>query len=187
MLSFDVHDHEVTEPNHMFFNAGLQALFMQREMGRTSETDDPRAAKQQLCSPLAAGVFRFSDGIKRGNTNNLYGTTVCPPAVQLLDADVSGVAFIDDIPDEIRRYVLIHELGHYFGLCHVDGFHHIMVSGKDGQGDAFTWDTLPSLFFTGGPWFELWEAKQAWDFILDHFSEACLVGAALPPDGPFTG
>jgi hypothetical protein len=187
ILSFDKHDHEVTEPSHMFFSAASQASFMVREMGRIDESHDAQGAKQQLCSPVAAGVFRFTDESTRGNTNNLFGTTVCPKEVQLTDSNVSGVTFIDDIPDEIRRYVLIHELGHYFGLCHVDGFQHIMVSGKEGQGDLFTWDTLPSLFFTGGPWFELWEAKQAWDYILDHFSEACLVGAALPPDGPFVG
>jgi hypothetical protein len=185
ILDFKVADHEVTEPNHMEFSVAAQPNFMKREMGRVDKNLDATGAQQQLCSPLAAGVFRFNDNVKRGNTNNLFGTTVCPAAYQLDDADVSGVTFIDDIPDEIRRYVLIHELGHYFGLCHVDGFHHIMVSGAEGQGDAFTWDTLPNLFFHGGPWFELWEAKQAWDYILDHFSEACLVGAALPPEGPF--
>lgn len=185
ILDFDVVDHEVTDPAFMFFSTGAQSRLLKEELGRIDEDNDPEGARQQLCSPLAVGVFRFSDNIKRGFANNLFGTTACS-AFNLTDSDVSGVSFIDDIPDEIRRYVLIHELGHYFGLCHIDGFHHIMVSGAAGQGDAFTWDTIPNLFLHGGPWFEQWEAEQAWDFIVEHFTETCLSGLK-PPEGPFMG
>jgi hypothetical protein len=186
ILSFDVADHEVTDPDYMFYSQAAQPRFLKEEMRRIDEDVDAQGAKQQLCSPLAAGVFRFTNESLRGLTSNLFGTTACA-AHDLTDSEVSGVTFIDDIPDEIRRYVLIHELGHYVGLCHVDGFHRIMVSGKEGQGDLFTWDSIPNLFFHGGPWFTRGESEQAWDFILDHFTEACLVGAALPPDGPFLG
>jgi hypothetical protein len=186
ILNFDVLDHEVTDPAYMFYSVGVQPRFLKEEMGRIDEDIDAEGARQQLCSPLGAGVFRFKDESSRGQTSNLFGTTACA-RFNLEDDDVSGVTFIDDIPDEVRRYVLIHELGHYFGLCHVDGFQHIMVSGKkDGsQGELFTWDSIPLVFFHGGPWFTRGESEQVWDFILDHFTEACLVGAARPPEGPF--
>jgi hypothetical protein len=89
--------------------------------------------------------------------------------------DTSGVSFVDDIPDEMRKYVLIHELGHYYGLCHVDGFDRIMVSGNETQGDWFTWGSLLKTPFYGGPRFTLGEGKRVWDYILANFPEACFV------------
>jgi len=73
---------------------------------------------------------------------------------------------MDNIPDEIRRYVLIHELGHYYGLTHVDGFDRMMVSGEEGQGDWWTWKSIPNSLFFGGPRFVFSETQRVWDFIL---------------------
>jgi hypothetical protein len=175
---------EVTEPGHMYFTEGVQNSFLKEKLARIDEDVDATGARLQLCSPVAVGVFRFADRKARGFTENLTGTTACR-RFNLPDSDVSGCTFIDDIPDEIRKYVLIHELGHYFGLCHVDGFYHIMVSGKAGQGDLFTWDTIPAIFFHGGPYFTPGEARQVWDYILDHFPVDCLRGTTKPPEGPF--
>lgn len=89
--------------------------------------------------------------------------------------NISGVSFVDDIPDEVRKYILIHELGHYYGLCHVDGLDRIMVTGQSSQGDKLTWGTIPNTLIHGGPRFTHSEAKQAWDFILANFREECFV------------
>lgn len=124
------------------------------------------------------GVFGFTDRIKRGQATNLFGTTACAKN-NLADGDTSGVSFVDDIPDELRKYVLVHELGHYYGLCHVDGFDRIMVSGNKAQGDKWTWGAVPNTLIHGGPRFTHAEAKQAWDFILDNFPEGCFVSRQI--------
>jgi len=139
-------------------------------------------ARTDLCSPIAVAIFGFTDKTTRGLTNNLIGTRYCEEGRNLSASITSGVSFIDDIPDEIRKYVLIHELGHYFGLCHVDGFDRIMVSGKEGQGDLFTWKTIPNSFIHGGPRFIYAEAQRVWRFILTNFPLSCLLGAVgIPP------
>ena len=183
ILNFAVEDREVTDPHFMFYDTGNQTDLL-KELGRIDKSIDPQGALQQLCSPLAVGVFRFKNEKRRGLATLLFDTKC--QARNITGRNVSGVSFIDDIPDEVRKYILIHELGHYFGLCHIDGFHHIMVSGEQGQGDLFTWDTIPGLFLHGGPWFEQWEGEQAWDYIIEHFNDACLSGLK-PPDGPFVG
>jgi hypothetical protein len=130
-------------------------------------------ARRELCAPVAVAVFGFTDRTARGFANNLIGTTHCDRTVQLTASKASGVTFIDDIPDELRKYVLIHELGHYFGLCHVDGFDRIMVSGEEEQASLWTWWAVPNSFVHGGPRFTLAEGKIVWDFILDNFPLSC--------------
>jgi hypothetical protein len=175
-------------------------------------------ALANLCSPVAVCVFGFKDKTTRGLTSNLIGTTDCavpdsrsifdpvsaisaiisvvagsvgttpPPDVNLLPAVASGVSFIDDIPDELRKYVLIHELGHYFGLCHVSGFDRIMVSGKEGQGYTFSTVAVLNTLVHGGPRFIYTEAKRVWDFVLTNFPLGCFIHgdpeAPSEPSGP---
>src|SRR5204863_7291462 len=121
-----------------------------------------------LCTPVAVGVFRYTDGL-RGITACLEGSS-CQQA-----HDASGVTFIDNKPDLVWKYVPIHELGHYFGLCHVAGVERIMFTPKGPNGESlnwwevikrgFTWSTLPKFLLTKGePTFTLHEAMQAWDY-----------------------
>jgi hypothetical protein len=137
-------------------------------------TGSPGESREDLCSPVAVAVFGFTDRTTRGLTSNLIGTTYAGDR-NLHDSVASGLSFIDDIPDELRKYVLIHELGHYFGLCHVDGFDRIMVSGKEGQGSAWTWSAIPNTLLHGGPRFTHAEAKRVWDFILTNFPLSCFI------------
>jgi hypothetical protein len=149
-------------------------------------------ALSDLCSPVAVCVFGFTDKITRGLTNNLIGTTDCPPAdvpgiigttppltdkndVNLSPDIASGVSFIDDMPDELRKYVLIHELGHYFGLCHVSGFDRLMVSGKQGQGYTFSIVAVGNTLLHGGPRFIYTEAQRVWKFVLTNFPLECFI------------
>ena len=172
ILSFDRKDLEVVEEQYINYSTGVQANFLTQVLGRHNDF-------MQLCSPVAVAVFGFSDKVKRGLTNNLVGTDWCIPGRDLHPSTTSGLSFVDDIPDSIRKYVLIHELGHYFGLCHVDGFDRIMVSGEPGQGDLLTWPTFPNVFVHGGPRFIYTEAQHAWDYILKNFPADCLA----PTDG----
>jgi hypothetical protein len=164
---------EVLHERYIHYSIGVQHRFLTEELGRTAETPQTAAAAfRELCSPVAVAVFGFSDRTERGQTTNLVGTSHCGTR-NLPDGQTSGVSFIDDIPDEIRKYVLIHELGHYFGLCHADGFDRIMTTAKEGQASPWTKGALPYTFWHGGPRFTLGEGKQVWNFVLDNFPIEC--------------
>jgi hypothetical protein len=201
----DFHDPTNYPNNYKHDRFGVQTKFLSVELGRhhtrpSSMHDDDQykildpfsdaeSAKMELCSPASVAVFWFGPrhpqppiepNELRGLTNNLIGTTSC--AAHNLDQSInSGVSFIDDEPDEARKYVLIHELGHYFGLCHVDGFARIMVSGKPGQGDFFTWRSIPNFIIHGGPRFIYTEAQRVWGFMFDSFPLNCLLGIKEEP------
>jgi hypothetical protein len=142
-------------------------------INRTSSQVDEPGARAELCTPVAVGVFRYTDKL-RGIAACLKGSS-CQQT-----HDASGVTFIDNKPDIVWKYVPIHELGHYFGLCHVDGVDRIMYSSK--QNSWIDWWTLPKLLLTKGePSFTLDEGMQTWDYIIENFPARCLGGNAEPP------
>ncbi|MEO5665478.1 MAG: hypothetical protein ABIR39_19605 [Nocardioides sp.] len=124
-----------------------------------------RAAKSELCHPVVVGVFRYTDTL-RGLASSLEASS-CQAR-----HNASGATFIDNFPDQIWKYVPIHELGHCFGLCHVDGIDRIMVSTR--QNSPWSWSLLWSWCTRGEPYFTLDEAKSTWDYIVAHFDSACL-------------
>ena len=64
-------------------------------------------------------------------------------------------------------------MGHYFGLCHTDGLDRIMYSPVESS--WWSWWLLPKyLYLSGGPTFNLDEAKQVWDYVVEFFSAECL-------------
>ncbi|HEY8204069.1 MAG TPA: hypothetical protein VIF81_05020 [Pyrinomonadaceae bacterium] len=141
--------------------------------------EDFTDALNDLCTPVAVGIFRY--------TETLRGITAClmESACGQGPFDVSGLTFIDNKPDIVWKYVPIHELGHYFGLCHVEGADRIMFTPKGPHGEslstwevikkALTWRTLYSLLIIKGePSFTLDEGMQAWDYIIEHFPARCL-------------
>jgi hypothetical protein len=151
---------------------------------------DVTAALGDLCTPVAVGIFQYDKRVSlRGLSACLQGSACKPPVGS---HRASGVTFIDNKPDIAWKYVPIHELGHYFGLCHVAGLDRIMYTPKAPPGEpnnwwetvkrSFNWYTLPKLLFTKGePSFTLDEAMQAWDYIIEHFPPTCL---GVKSDGP---
>lgn len=208
ILSFDAKLKEVTDPQFINYKGGsaINALpidcatkakdqldYLICELGRRPDKDfvccdaafqrtdviaSPDEALHDLCKPVAVGVFLYTVKQRSGLAHNLIGTTGHDH--DLRDSISSGVSFRAQIPEEIRKWVLIHELGHYFSLTHVDGFDRLMVSGEEGQGDVLTWDSIPNTFWHGGPRFTYTEAKRVWDFILTNFPPECLA----PGTGP---
>jgi hypothetical protein len=77
------------------------------------------------------------------------------------------------------RWVLIHELGHYFGLNHEghDGAHLIMFTNAEGEGlDPVTGETVAELvFFTGEPRFNIEDARNTWSWLIQN-ARGCLLG-----------
>ncbi len=168
---------EVTQADHIKHNgfdtdvasSSLVRFLIDIILRTNAQVDEP-GARAELCTPVAVGVFRYTDSL-RGIAACLKGSS-CQPT-----HNASGVTFIDNKPDIVWKYVPIHELGHYFGLCHVDGIDRIMYSSR--QNSWIDWLTLPKLLYTKGePSFTLDEAKQAWDYIVAHFPARCL--GAIP-------
>ena len=174
MLSFDTDDVEVTEAGHIKHDgfdtttfASSLDRFLIDVIHRADKTGDDPGAIANLCHPVVVGIFRYTDSL-RGLTATLRGSPC-----GLLTAKASGATFIDNRPDQIWKYVPIHELGHYFGLCHVDGLDRIMYSNR--KNSWWRPSVIPNwLYLKGEPYFTLGEAKAAWDYIVAHFSAQCL-------------
>ncbi len=174
ILSWTKQNIEVTRAGHIRHNgfdtnqasASLES-FLIEVIGRTDKTVDDATATAELCNPVAVGIFRYTDTL-RGLASNLR-TSNCG----LSGRDASGVTYIDNKPDHFWKYVPIHELGHYFGLCHVDGVDRIMVSTREKS--WWDWTVIPNwLYLQGEPIFTLGEAKAAWDYIVANFIPQCL-------------
>ena len=183
ILSFDKEQREVTETPHIVhngFDTGMASssleTFLIDVLDRTDRTDASaqtppsvaaaeRAAVAELCNPVVAGVFKYTDKL-RGLAASLQESS-CQDS-----HDASGATFIDNKPDAIWKYVPIHELGHCFGLCHVDGVDRIMVSARNNS--LWSWSILWNWCLRGEPYFTLGEAKATWDYIVANFDLGCL-------------
>jgi hypothetical protein len=165
---------EVIQPGHINHdgfdtNRASTSLssFLVDIIGRTRKSVNESAATGELCNPVAVGIFRYTDTL-RGLANNLV-TSGC----NLRGKDTSGVTFIDNKPDHFWKYVPIHEFGHYFGLCHVDGVDRIMVSTREKSWWS-GWVIPNWLYLKGEPYFTFGEAKATWDYIVGNFTAQCL-------------
>lgn len=148
--------------------------FLQNVIGRNNQFTNREGALAELCKPVVIGIFAYSNTKRRGLSACLKGS-ICQ-----LSHRVSGATFIDNTPDLIRKYVPIHELGHYFGLCHVDGLDRVMFSSE--KNSPASWGILFKLLYRkNAPSFTLDEAKQAWNYIVEHFPAACLGGNKVDP------
>lgn len=189
-LNFDTDTREVTAANHIVHPgfdtlnpSGALVKFLVTVLGRTDRSDAnvqtppslpaaEAAARDELCHPVLAGVFRYTDTL-RGLSSSLEAST-CQAR-----HNASGATFIDNFPDVIWKYVPIHELGHCFGLCHTDGVDRIMVSSRENS--LWSWSILWNWCLRGEPYFTLDEAKQTWDYIVANFDAECLGAKSTPP------
>lgn len=174
MLSWLKDDVEVKLPehiNHNGFDTGQAGTSLDRFLidviGRKDKGQDDDAAVEDLGHPVVVGVFRYTDTL-RGLAATLRGAR-CP----LRAAAATGATFIDNKPDHFWKYVPIHELGHTFGLCHVDGIDRIMVSTREKSWWS-GWVIPNWLYLKGEPFFTLDEGKSAWDYIVANFKSECL-------------
>lgn len=154
--------YRVTQADEIPVNESNQSLLFQR-IGRN-------ATAQNLCKPPAIAIFRYTT-----NSFNGFTSWFRPPT----DVQPSGVTFKDRQPAYMFRWVLIHELGHYFGLDHAghDGAHLIMFTAKESEGlDPVTGETIAELvFFTGEPRFNIEDARDVWDWLMAN-ARACVLG-----------
>jgi hypothetical protein len=174
MLSWLKDDVDVTladDIKHKGFDTGVAGVSLDRFLisviGRKDKTVDDDGAVEDLCHPVVVGVYRFTDTL-RGLAATLRGSRC-----GLSAAKTTGATFIDNKPDHFWKYVPIHELGHTFGLCHVDGLDRIMVSTREKSWWS-GWMIPNWLYLKGEPFFTLDEGKAAWDYIVAHFKPECL-------------
>jgi len=141
--------------------------------------NDPNAA-DVLCSPIVLGTFLFQDNSYAGYSAHLRQCT-CVDGSQFFPDGGTGAEYRDRLPDFAFTYTPIHELGHTFGLCHVDGLDRIMVSTRDHS--WWSWGLLPEyICFSGEPQFVYDEAKKVWDYIIANFSSDCLANRQFDPE-----
>ena len=82
----------------------------------------------------------------------------------------SSVIHRDFWPAYVFRYVLVHEIGHYLGLCHYghDGVQNIMYSAAE-EANLSMWDLgLFTFYYQSEPEFSLSDGKNAWRFIVNQ-------------------
>jgi hypothetical protein len=142
---------------------------------RHSRTDLPTAISE-LCEPLVIGVFRYQDESLNGLSAHLFDAT-CVSGDRFRGDGATAASFKDRLPDFVWQWVPIHELGHTFGLCHVDGLDHIMYTAAPAENKSWwDWSVLPNyLLVSGEPGFTLEEQKKTWDYIIANFSPECLL------------
>jgi hypothetical protein len=168
---------QVTRPEYVrqkgFDQNGSTALvtFLNDAIGRKRMSVDPNGAKADLCTVPTVGVFRYTDKLNGITANLAQGS-----CEGLTPSDDSGLTFMDRLPDIVWKYVQVHEMGHYFGLCHVDGLNRIMYTAAADENKSW-WDSwlIPDyLYLNGGPTFVFDDATKAWDYIVANFSAECL-------------
>jgi hypothetical protein len=153
-------------------SAGIKAFLTSAPFNRADKATDPAGATGNLCSPLTVGTFLFRDNSYIGYSAHMNDST-CVDGGTFPGNGTTGVAFRDRVPDFIYKWVPIHELGHTFGLCHVDGIERVMYSAKEKS--WWSWWAIPEyLFLKGEALFTLDEAKKVWDYIIANFSPDCL-------------
>jgi hypothetical protein len=171
---------QLTLPEHVRQRESESALvaFLNSMLGRKLKSLDAAGAKADLCTVQTTGVFRYEMKLN-GLTANLEQGS----CAGLIPNDDSGLTFMDRLPDIVWRYVQVHEMGHYFGLCHVDGLNRIMYTASETENKSWwDWWLIPDyLYLNGGPTFVFDEAKQVWDYIVANFSPDCLSVRANSP------
>ncbi len=182
ILSWTVEDMAATTPGQVMHPGtmdGNRGLLVDR-LGRATSSADPTTATADLCRPACALTILYA-GCESETTNvclrGLASLTFTPAACpdtndNLLPDGFSGVTFRDNVSDFVFKYVLVHELGHYFGLCHVNGVDRVMytAAGKS----IFSWSMIPELYLSAEPRFTIGEAKRAWDYIVANMNPSCL-------------
>jgi hypothetical protein len=94
----------------------------------------------------------------------------------------SGVIYRDVYPPIVFGYVLPHEIGHYFGLCHFghNGAHNVMWTLKLGWKTILAWGTPWGFYRDSEPRFSLDDAKNCWRFLVDQMPH-CLAPEVVVP------
>jgi hypothetical protein len=138
---------------------------------------DKSQAASVLCTPVVFGTFLFRQNHFTGYSACLFPST-CLDGGPFGNDGGTGGEYRQRVPNWVSTWAPIHEMGHTFGLCHVDGFNRIMVSTNDHSWWS-GWLLWEFLCFSGEPQFIYDEAKKVWDYIVEHFPTDCLANRQI--------
>lgn len=175
ILQWTIIDKQITSADQLIINRNnFPNILLEPPFSRHKQSIDPALASMELCSPLTFGVFAFTETGANG-ISSLFATADCIDASSgpLTGSGVTGSSFRYRQPDIAFKYVAIHEMGHTFGLCHVDGLLRIMFTNADKS--IWSWSSALQYWNNGleaGFVFE--EAQKVWEYIVRNFDKACL-------------
>jgi hypothetical protein len=187
ILQWNIEDVRLTEGDQVLMVPGSFASLLTTPPFSRHDSGDFAAAQAELCIPMVLGVFGFTDpttglvdlGVN-GESAHLANSTCLETqsdGTNLFPPDrITGAACRDRKPDIAFKYSAIHELGHTFGLCHVDGLFRIMFTNAPSQKKSFaSWSSVYQYWTSGlEAGFILDEGKKVWDYIIANFSSDCL-------------
>ena len=135
------------------FNFGLSDSFLVDQGLRNGDANEN-------CTVLGCAAFKFYD-------SRFYG--------MMLPFGITGIRLWtvyhrDRWPQYAFRYVLGHEIGHYFGLNHENGIDNMMYSP---MGSNWFPSNILHYWLNREPGFTLGQGKAAWDFIVSDM-RGCL-------------
>ncbi|CDG83157.1 hypothetical protein GJA_2526 [Janthinobacterium agaricidamnosum NBRC 102515 = DSM 9628] len=157
-----------------------QGLFVIRRGLRTGE------GSGEECTALALALFQITEG-NHGNTEgrdlfspcaNFGRTDSCCATLSVMPGENgtgSSVVYRETWPSLVFRYVLAHELGHYFGLCHYghDGLQNIMYTAAKDEHLSMLDIGLLNVYMQGEPEFTQDDGRNCWRFIVNQL-QCCL-------------
>jgi hypothetical protein len=152
----------------------IQNILPDPPFNRAKVAADPAGATAEICKPVTIGVFDFVQADAMGESRWLAGFSCLEPGANGSATNpargITGCFFRNRKPDLVFKYTAAHELGHTFGLCHVDGLLRIMWSPIS----TTTWATFNVIWhwYTSGSEarFTLDEGKRVWDYIVANAS-----------------
>jgi hypothetical protein len=164
----------------------VELTFDRNTLGQYLIDSGLRKPGADQCTLLALAAFNLVEGLGQTSGRNILEGDQSHPCATSPDRNDnccvsvetttgSGVIYHDQWPQNIFRYVLAHECGHYVGLCHYghDGFQNIMFSPEnDAHLSYFDWG-LFRYYLDSEPTFTLDDAKNAWRFLVTQLA-ACL-------------
>jgi len=173
-------DAMLTRGDQVLINPGaFAAILVNPPFSRTNVATNAAAASSDLAMPMAIGSF--------GLTDASMGISAHLAAATCLEADdagstafpsqgITGAAFRYRKPDIAFKYTAIHEIGHTFGLCHVNGLLRIMFTNAAGAKKSIWSGSSAWQYWTNGveAGFTLEEGKKTWEYIVANFDSARL-------------
>ena len=172
ILQWTIEDTRLEAGNQVIIDSdNFPPILPNPPFNRHLSTVDAAAATRELCAPISIASFGFKGQTgNNGISAHLSNSTCLEPdgTLNFNGQQITGTAFRYRKPDLVFRYVTIHEIGHSFGLCHVDGLLRIMYTAGQGVSNNSSWWQYWTTGIEAGFIFE--EGKKVWDYIVNNFS-----------------
>jgi hypothetical protein len=186
ILQFTVEDVPLHEASQVIINRDRFPEVLKTDPFLRHDRTDLTQATAELCAPIVIGSFGFTDssgsgilsgfGVSAHFADSTCLETMAKGTNSFVSEGITGAAFRNARPDQVFKYTAIHELGHSFGLCHVDGLLRIMYTYADSEDKSLSSSSSWWQYWTTGTeaGFTLDEGKKVWEYIVHNFPADCL-------------